>query len=43
MNGMPSAPVAALTATAATVWCVRAGLRRTGRPLRSLLTGPGRA
>ncbi|MFG2896922.1 hypothetical protein ACGFZH_07620 [Streptomyces zaomyceticus] len=43
MNGMPSAPAAALTATAVTAWCVRAGLRRTGHPLRSLLPGPDRA
>ncbi|KQX13663.1 hypothetical protein ASC82_06860 [Streptomyces sp. Root431] len=43
MNEMPSTPTATLTALALTAWCLRAGLRRTGRPLRRLLTRLGRA
>ncbi|CAM5421667.1 hypothetical protein [Streptomyces narbonensis] len=38
MNGIPTAPGAALTALGITAYCLWAGLRRTGRPLGPLLT-----
>ncbi|MFJ2787686.1 MULTISPECIES: hypothetical protein [unclassified Streptomyces] len=38
MNGTQSAPAAPLTALGATTYCLWAGLRRTGNPLRSLPT-----
>ncbi|MCX4983102.1 hypothetical protein [Streptomyces sp. NBC_00572] len=42
MNGMPTAPGAALTALGITACCVWAGLRRTGWSLRPLVTRLGR-
>ncbi|MEU5579997.1 hypothetical protein ABZ791_16725 [Streptomyces huasconensis] len=42
MAHMPSAPGAALLALGVTAWCLWAGLRRTGRTPRALLTRLGR-